>query len=203
MLCKTWNASVEFTKLSSTGGDVTYTTTQAYGKLYISVYWTFNTSHRPSGSSVSSSCYMKSTIYVNNTEVWSYQLNSYADSWTLIYDKMAELTDVPSGATIKMSLSLYGSWSTYNYVTWNLTYTIPWNLPVIIRPLIPTELKEIWQQATATSYWHLNNDQRYWEFPAETSSSATAWSITLWNCVGFKTIVDSWGTKRKIPVYKE
>lgn len=203
MLCKTWNASVDFTKLTSSGGDVTYTTTQAYGKLYISVYWTFNTSHRPSWSSVSSSCYMKSTIYVNNTEVWSYQLNSYADSGTIIYDQMAELSDVPSGATIKMTTTLYGSRSTYNYVTGTLTYTIPWNLPVIIRPLIPQVIEEIWKQTTATSYWQLDNWLRYGEFPAETSSSATAWSITLWNCVGFKTIVDSWGTKRKIPVYKE
>ena len=203
MLCKTWNASVDFTKMSSTGGDLTYTTTQAYGKLFISVYWTFNTSHKPSWSSVSSSCYMKSTIYVNNTEVWSYQLNSYADSWTIIYDKMAELTDVPSGATIKMTTSLYGSWSTYNYVTGTLTYTIPWNLPVIIRPLIPQEVKEIWKQATATSYWLLDNWMWYWEIPAETSSSATAWSIALWNCVWFKTIIDSWWNKRKVPVYKE
>jgi len=60
---------------------------------------------------------MKSTIYVNDTEVWSYTLNSYADSGTLVYDQMAQLTDVPSGATIKMTTSLYGSWSTYNYVT--------------------------------------------------------------------------------------
>ena len=146
---------------------------------------------------------MRSTIYVNNTEVWSYTLNSYADSGTLVYDQLAELTDVPSGATIKMSTTLYGSRSTYNYVTGTLTYTIPGNLPTIIRPLIPQEIKGIGAQAIATSYGHLDNGLRYGEFPAENSNSATTGSISLGNCVGFKTIIDNGGNKRKIPVFKE
>ena len=208
LLCKTGNASVDYTKLSASvsnngSQDLTYTTTKAYWKLYISVYWTFDTGHKPSWSSVSSSCFLESVIYVNNTQVWTYKLNSSADSWTIVYDKLAELSDVPSGATIKMTTHVYWSRSTYNYSSWTLTYTVPWNLPVIIRKLIPNEVKSIWQQATATSYWQLPNGQRYWEFPADTSSSATSWSITLWNCVGFKTIIDSWWNKWKVPVYKE
>ena len=43
LLTKTGNASVDFTKLSASvsnngSQDVTYTTTQAWGKLYISAY---------------------------------------------------------------------------------------------------------------------------------------------------------------------
>jgi len=205
LIAKTWNASVEFTKLSSSvanGGsqDLTYTTTKAYWKLYISVYWTLNTGHDPWGNR---SCGLRSTIYVNNTQVRQYDYSTRSDNWTLIYDKMAELTDVPSGATIKMTTYVYWSFSTYNYASWTLTYTIPWNLPVIIRPLLPQEVKWLWQQITATSYWQLDNWQWYGEFPAETSSSSTAWSITLWNCVWFKTIIDNGWNKRKIPVYKE
>lgn len=207
LMAKTWNASMESTKAvisfsARWSSETTFTTPKSW-KLFVSVYWTFNTSYKPSWSSASWSCSCTATIYVNNTQVWTHTIYSYWSSWTVIYDQMAELSDVPSWATIKVVGSSTGDWSNYSYTSWTLTFTAPWNLPTIIRPLLPKEKKGLWQRLYAISYWQLDNGMRYGDFPAENSSSATAWSITLWNCVWFKTIIDNWWNKWKIPVYKE
>lgn len=206
MLCKTWNAR-EYQKYVASVSDQssntqTFTVSEAQWELYIKIYGTVTPWHKPSGSSVSSSAGIRATISVNGTQVYQQALNTYADAGTQIVDRMAKLENVPAGATITLFTNAWGDWysSSSPETTGTLTYTVPWNTLVIIRKLIPQEIKEIWQQTAATSYWNVDW-QRYGEFDWEIHSSATTWAITPWNCIGFKVIIDSSGNRYKIPIY--
>lgn len=71
----------------------------------------------------------------------------------------------------------------------------------MVKPLIPTEIKAIGKQTAGTSYGRLLDGTRYGEFDDVVHTTATTGSITLGNCLGFKTITDSNGEQYKIPIY--
>lgn len=197
MLCKTYTQ--EYTSLSRSltwkdgaSDTKTYTTTQAYEKFYIKFTGTYT------GVNYFNSESFDIKVSVNNVEEWTW--HRWRTSWTQVINEMCELSNVPSGATISIYVSEYAPYSNITYGNMQCLATIPWNLVVIQRKLKPSELKEIWWQTTIILFWNVNW-QRYWEFLSETSNSAVTWTITLWNCQWFKTIVDEDWKKRKIPVY--
>lgn len=67
-------------------------------------------------------------------------------------------------------------------------------------PVYPRELKEIWELASTTLY---GRDVNWWYkgwIMLWTSTTATTWSITLWNAVWYITVSLNWNLV-KIPYY--
>lgn len=197
LLCKTYSQEYTTLSWSLTGQNgasetKTYTTTQAYENFYIKFQWTYTWMNYFNSES------FDIKISVNNDEVWTW--HRWRTAWTQFFSELAELSNVPSGATISIYVSEYAPYSNISYWNMQCVATIPWNLVVIQRKLRPTTQESLWQQTTAILFWNINGE-RYGEFWAETSSSAVTWTITPWNCQWFKTIIDELWQKRKVPVY--
>lgn len=173
---------------------VSQTLTQWYSTLYVVVnyitsqwlayYWTW-------GSIV---------ISVNWTQVWSITDISKGTSGT----KTFKLTNVSSWAVISaLVTSTWYSWQWGSYMAVNLSWTM--NITAtqswVVRPLIPKEIKDIWQQTTGMSYGRKPNGTWYGEFDSTVYNSASTWSITLWNCIWFKVITDANWDQYKVPIY--
>lgn len=205
MLCKTssiWNS--EATTLSLYAADMspsehtdTYTITETYSKLNISV--NYNVSYGWSYYGWWTGWYV--TVQVGATTVISKTNISVNTDWTL----GATVTNVSSWTVITVKYQQPSNvqiWSqSYQVVPIQWTVNIQPQTKPIPRPLIATEIKAIWEQSTWMSYWRKSDWTRYWEFDENTYTSATTWSVTLWNCVWFKIITDSTWEQYKIPIY--
>ena len=200
MLCKTetaWSGTstmLSFDRQSSQWNQVvSYTTTQAYNKMYIVASWTLNNEQYYWNEGASITVKVWSTTVISKSiaknESWSVQaVVNNVGVWVVI-----EATIVPPSRW--WNAGAY--WE--NRIRWSIGITA--NQSGIIKPLIPTEITQIWQQWMGISYGRLPNWTRYWEFDWEMHNSATTWSITPGNCIWFKVITDANGEQYKVPVY--
>ena len=65
--------------------------------------------------------------------------------------------------------------------------------------LTPKDVKSLWETTIALLYWNYNWEFNWWIFLWK-SSTATTWSITLWNAVWYITVNFN-GEIIKIPYY--
>lgn len=206
LLCKTstawswtseskWFSATSWKSISwaQTTTSVSFTASQTYTKMYIIANWT-QTQER---------YHWWGWASIVITVAWTTVMNrsiALNENWSA----MATVSNVASWSAIVATItSPNGWWNAGSYWSNTISWTIAIsaNQAWIIRPLIATEEKAIWQQASATSYWRLNDWTRYWEFEATNYNSATTWSIAPWNCVWFKIIMDASWEKYKIPIY--
>ena len=203
MICKTssiWNSeatTLPFLAYDNSEHTQTYTTTETYSKLNISV----NYYASYSASFIDWWTWWYITVQVGATTVISktnisvntdWQLGATVgnvSSWTVITITYRPPSNVRVGNNSYASVTL--GWSV------NIQ---PQNKP-IPRPLYSTEIVNIWEQAKWISYWRKLDWTRYWEFDENTYTSATTWSVVLWNCVWFKIITDSTWEQYKVPIY--
>ena len=213
LLCKTSSASTSSsvsyelaTSRYTTTKSYTYTTPQAYSTLYITAQqttvfnWSENESYTPTWNS--GNWYLKVTVG------WTVVINLSIGSSDNSSNKTVKLTGVASWTTILIEqLNAWyhrearpWTWYWYYYnTTWNV-FLSP-NQSTVIKPLIPVEVKAIGEQGYGISYWRLPDGTWYGEFDSEISETAITGEITLWKCLGYKTITDSNGEKYKVPVY--
>ena len=107
---------------------------------------------------------------------------------------------VMAGTQVKWNVETWNYWSWWgrNFAADFLKYyDIPHGEQF---PVYPREVKEIWESASTTLYGR-NIDWWYigW-IMTWTSTTATTWSITLWNAVWYITVSLNW-TAVKIPYY--
>ena len=199
LLCKVstaWSStstSLSFSVSTGSTQTKTYTTTQGYSTLYLVIDYSTN---NPAAYGWT---WWSITIKVWNSTVYTNSI----DKWEK-YSSTLKLTNIASWTTISVVAvppSQSGQWWAYFNTTLSWTLSITANPSGIIKPLIPTEVKAIWEQSLWISYWRLPDWTRYWEFDWITHNSATTWSIALWNCIWFKIITDANGEKYKIPIY--
>lgn len=204
MLCKTitaWSGTSVVQSFSVTTyrdqqqwtGTLTYTTTQTYTKMYITASWTEDQENY----------YWNEGARIVISVWWTQVLNrsiAKNESWSAT----AVVNNVSSWAVITTTITAPTYWSNAG-ATWAHTIrgTISYSASQswIIRPLIATELKEIWEQWVWMSYWRKSDWTWYWEFDWTLHNSATTWSITPGNCIWFKVITDANGEQFKVPVY--
>lgn len=184
----------------------TYTTPQSYSTLYITAQQTTTQKTSTSGSSptgwVSGSGYIQ--VAIDWTTVLSLWISSSAGSG----NKTVKISNVPSWAVITITQRNPWYWAEsrpwttwyYAYGTVGKVFLSP-NQTTVVKPLIPVEVKSIWEQTYGISYGRLNDGSWYGEFDGEIHTTAITGEITLWGCLGFKIITDSNGEQYKIPVY--
>jgi len=204
LLCKTstawsWTAVTQSFSVSTPKSweqwtwTLTYTTTQTYTKMYITVSWVED---------------QENYHWNENARIvilvwWTQKLNRYIaknESWseTVVVNNVSSWTVITTNITAPTGWGNAGSYW-WHTIRWTVSYSASQSW--VIRPLIATELKEIWQQWVWMSYWRREDWTRYWEFDWTVHNSATTWSVTLWNCIWFKVITDANGEKYKIPIY--
>lgn len=208
MLCKTataWSstsASVPFSVTSDSSISsssqhtitVTYTVPQSYNTLFVVISYNV-------GAWLAYWGEWGSIVFKSwTTTVWTISpINKGANG-----SQTFKLTNVASWTVLSAVVtSTQGTWQWggYSSLTLSGNMSISASQSWIIRPLIPVEVKAIWQQGVWMSYWRKDDGTRYWDFDGEIHNSATTWSITPWNCLGFKIITDSNGEQYKIPIY--
>lgn len=96
------------------------------------------------------------------------------------------------------------AWQRYNYWSWNVhdiyvTYTYATVSDNVIKAY-PRDVYPIWQLWFATLYWKHNNGLYYWWLIVGKATSATTWSVTLWNAVWYLLMDLNWQIV-KIPYY--
>ena len=173
--------------------EVSYTTTQTYTKMYIVVSWTLDNEgyHWNEWANILVKVWgvTKLNRSIAKNESWSETIEvPNISTWTVIQTTITSPT---------------GWWNAGAYRCHTIRWTISYSASQsgIVRPLIATEIKAIWQQGTWMSYWRKSDWTRYWDYDATIHNSATTGSITLWNCLGFKVITDSNWEKYKVPIY--
>ena len=172
---------------------LTYTTTQTYTKMYITATWVedIESYYWNEGARI--------VIQVWNTQVLNRSI-AKNESWS----ETAVVNNVSSWTVITTTITAPTGWGNagaywWHTIRWTISYSATQN--GIIRPLIATEEKAIWQQTTGMSYGRKSDGTWYGEFDWTLHNSATTGSITPWNCIGFKIITDANGEQFKIPVY--
>lgn len=206
MLCKTetawsWTAVSKSFSVNSPQNTawqntttVSQTLTQWYSTLYVVVNYTVSAGYAYGweGGSI--------VVSAGWTQIWSI---TGITKWTS-GSRTYKLTNVTSWTVISAlvtSTTYSWQWGAYTSVNLSWTMNITASQSGIIKPLIPTEITQIWQQWMGISYGRLPNWTRYWEFDWEIHNSATTWSITPGNCIWFKVITDANGEQFKVPVY--
>lgn len=213
MLCKTRTSS-SAVKTTVTAGawtgvsdEETYTIPQTYSTLYLIVNRSTRTYNiwkeypQP---------------FYNDSWSWSVLVNNVVKlSGTVPISKDSQwgnatikLTNVTQWTVIKVRVtSPWYAVDSYPWVSYIYSNTLSARLTlspaqsISIRPLIPSEVKAIWHQWIWISYWRKSDWTWYGEFDGEIYNSAQTWSVTLWNCLWFKTITDANGEQYKIPIY--
>jgi len=187
---------------------ITYTTPQQYSTLYITAQQTSSINYTVNESSRPSDCWNSGAWYLKVSVWWTEVLNISAPSSDNSSSDTVKLTNVASWTVIEITqLNAWYHTQSYPWTAWYYFYQTAWVVYIsptqstIIKPLIPTEVKAIWQLWFGISYWRLDDWTWYGEFDWETSTTAITWNVALWNCLGFKTITDSNGEKYKVPVY--
>ena len=137
-------------------------------------------------------------------QVWNTQVLNRSIAKNESWSETAVVNNVSSWTVITTTITAPTGWGNagsywWHTIRWTISYSATQN--GIIRPLIATEEKAIWQQTTGMSYGRKEDGTWYGEFDGTLHNSATTGSITPWNCIGFKIITDANGEQFKIPVY--
>lgn len=158
--------------------------------------------------------FTKNTLYYYTSNFWkllvkfdlwastTYATNLYLyKNWNLVYLKstkdnwtyLSPTIDMQSGDVLSWKWN--STWTNASFYVKNLSISFLWE-PVY---LTPTEVKEIWEEVSATSFWTVNWEFKGWQFVWETTEVLTG-EIVLWNAVWFLT-VNYKGSILKIPYY--
>lgn len=128
----------------------------------------------------------QATVYVklNGTSV-----DTRWNSWSSWRITRTTTVDVNAWDTLDITCDSLGSQYTSTYYSSQLEISPARNYPSII----PSEVKGIWQNLISPFFWIID-----WQFYVwKEVQSASTWSITPWNFVGYLQIWDY-----KIPYYK-
>ena len=150
----------------------THTLDKSYPKAYVNASWPYEHTL---------------TVTVNSTQVYT--------SWSVFGDLSYTFTP-SSWDVVVVSHTVWLRNDAYH--TWNDSLSVAENT---WRKLIPAEVVEIGEIGVGISYWKLPDWKRYGDFFEDISNTATTWSISLGNCVGFMPVIWPDGVKYKIPIY--
>jgi len=140
--------------------------------------------------------------YVDGTTVYSEHIIGFS-SWSNTLVRLIRLHNIKKWQVIQVKYCwLYTN--AYRFTTISATSATV-SVPVILKKTWipkwkPRAVESIWSYWYITTYWMHIDDIYYWWIMIWTSSSATTWSITLWNAVWYIT-VNLNGETLKIPYY--
>lgn len=196
MLCKTDSdpryTEVEMTPLTTTitagSSDVTANVFTASETWYYMITWYF---YSPSG--YQSSPYWATVWWwtVISTNGGGRMHNWWMDLYWFVYLtswQTATITCSPWNHSVECKNIKVVLYRWYDIPHWD------------IFPVFPREIVEIWWQATTTLYGKDVSWRYVWWIMLWISTSATTWSIALWNAVWYITVNFNWNTY-KIPYY--